>query len=132
MAELEKGPMIVAAHSLGTVVTFKLLRALGQAGRQSQTHLYVTLGSPLGLRAVSSALGLPFMIPDGVTNWLNAVEPDDSVTLGKALDANTFTGGIENILDISSASVISPHDAEGYLKDIRVARRIEQALIQLG
>jgi hypothetical protein len=119
---------VVVAHSLGTVVTFKLMRALAQAGRPVSCPLYVTLGSPLGLRAVSAALGVPFEIPPGVERWVNAVEPRDAVTLGKPLDADTFVDGIENILDISNTQSDGPHDVQGYLSDRRIATKIEMAL----
>jgi hypothetical protein len=46
-------------HSLGTVVTFKLLRQLALEGRPIRVPLYVTLGSPLPLMAVQAASGRP-------------------------------------------------------------------------
>jgi pimeloyl-ACP methyl ester carboxylesterase len=55
---LEAGPCIVVAHSLGTVVAFKLLRAHTQ-----DVPLFVTLGSPLGLTSVQSALKRPRINP---------------------------------------------------------------------
>ena len=121
-------PTVVVAHSLGTVVTFKLMRALAQAGRPMKCPLYVTLGSPLALRAVSAALGVPFVVPPGVDMWVNAVDPSDAVTLGKPLDASTFADHIENIMDLQNVSANSSHDVEGYLKERRVAAKVEMAL----
>lgn len=120
-------PTVVVAHSLGTVVTFRLMRAMAQAGKPMDCPLYVTLGSPLAVRAVSAALGAPFEIPQGVSRWINAVEPNDLVTLGKELDASNFTGGIEP-LEIKNKKTDSPHDVEGYLADLRIASSIEMAL----
>lgn len=128
MPLLETGPTVIVSHSLGTVVSFKLLRALAQVGRPLNCPLYVTLGSPMGLQAVSAALGVPFQIPPGVARWVNAVEPGDKVTLGKALDASTFCSGIENIMDIDNDSGGSLHDVRGYLSDRRIAARVEMAL----
>lgn len=128
MPELEAGPAVVVAHSLGTVVCFKLMRALAQAGRPVACPLFITLGSPLALRAVGQALGAPFLVPVGVARWVNAVEPGDAVTLGKPLDGQTFCPGIENIMDVANRSTDSPHDVRGYLEDRRIAARIEMAL----
>ena len=128
LPHLEAGPAVVVAHSLGTVVTFKLMRALAQAGRSVTCPLYVTLGSPLAVSAVSAALGVPFEIPTGVAKWINAVEPNDNVTLGKPLDRTTFCSGIQNIMDVANAVSDSAHDAEGYLGDGRIASLIESAL----
>lgn len=125
---LQAGPVVVVAHSLGTVVCFKLLRAMAQAGRPLYCPLFVTLGSPLALRSVAAALGTPFQVPPGVGRWVNAVDKDDSVTLGKPLDASTFCAGIENIMDIENPPDDSPHDVLGYLRHRKVAATVEMAL----
>ncbi|MDR6859879.1 hypothetical protein [Variovorax guangxiensis] len=129
MPALEKGPAVIVAHSLGTVIAFKLLRALAQAGRPVTCPLLVTMGSPIGLSTVSAALGVPFHIPPGVGHWVNAIEPNDGVTLGKPLDASTFCAGIQNIADIANSTTDNPHDAQGYLRDSRIAQMVEAALL---
>ena len=123
---LDGGPAIVVAHSLGTVVAFKLLRELATAGRPVQVPLLVTLGSPLSLRTVRAALGPPLRVPDGVGRWLNAVDPNDFIALGRSLDASNFCDGIENITDIAHVGG-DAHALEGYLSDPRVAGAIASA-----
>jgi hypothetical protein len=124
---LTDGPTIIVSHSLGTVVTFRLLREL--VSKPPVEHpLYVTLGSPLALRAVSALIGVPFLIPSGIGKWINALDPDDSVTLGKPLDLTTFCDGICNYVDIDNTSESGPHAAEGYLKDRRVADAVASSL----
>lgn len=117
---LDAGPAVVVAHSLGTVVTFKLLRQLALEKRPIRVPLLVTLGSPLPLMAVQAALGPAFVIPSGVGRWLNAVNPDDLIALGRGLDASDFTTGIENLLDIHNVPG-NPHSIKGYIGDKRVA-----------
>lgn len=95
-------PAVIIAHSLGTVVAFKILRQLALERRAVHVPLFVTLGSPLGLKAVKAALGPKFSRPPGVERWLNAVDSDDFVTLGKGLDARTFSADIENFTDIEN------------------------------
>ncbi|MGY4454957.1 hypothetical protein ACVWZR_009617 [Bradyrhizobium sp. i1.3.1] len=63
---LDAGPTVVVSHSLGTVVTFKLLRQLALEERPLRVPLYVTLGSPLPLMAVQAALGPAFLVPPGI------------------------------------------------------------------
>jgi pimeloyl-ACP methyl ester carboxylesterase len=120
---LDAGPAVIVGHSLGTVVTFKLLRQLGLEGRPIRVPLYVTLGSPLPLMAVQAALGPAFVIPSGVDRWLNAVDPDDLIALGRGLDATNFTAGIENLLDIRNVPG-DPHSIKGYIGDKRVGQAI--------
>jgi hypothetical protein len=120
---LDAGPAVVVGHSLGTVVTFKLLRQLALEGRPIRVPLYVTLGSPLPLMAVQAALGPAFVIPSGVDRWLNAVDPDDLIALGRGLAATNFTAGIENLLDIRNVPG-DPHSIKGYIGDKRVGQAI--------
>jgi hypothetical protein len=47
-------PVIVVAHSLGTVVTYRILASASSAHRD--VPLFVTLGSPLGVRMFKSIL----------------------------------------------------------------------------
>jgi hypothetical protein len=120
---LDAGPAVVVGHSLGTVVTFKLLRQLALERRPVQVPLYVTLGSPLPLMAVQAALGPAFVIPSGVDRWVNAVDPDDLIALGRGLDAANFTAGIHNLLDIRNVHG-DPHSIKGYIGDKRIGKAI--------
>jgi pimeloyl-ACP methyl ester carboxylesterase len=120
---LDAGPAVVVGHSLGTVVTFKLLRQLALEGRPLRVPLYVTLGSPLPLMAVQAALGPAFLIPSGVDHWLNAVDPDDLIALGRGLDPTNFAAGIKNLVDIRNVPG-NPHSIQGYIGDKRVSEAI--------
>lgn len=119
---LAEGPCIVVGHSLGTVVSFKLLRELGQT-----VPLYMTLGSPLAITSVQTALRKPRRVPAGVSRWFNALDPDDFVTLGRPLTAETFAAGIENRTDIENGD--DAHAIGGYLRDPVVSRMIADAVI---
>jgi pimeloyl-ACP methyl ester carboxylesterase len=119
---LEKRPCVIVGHSLGTIVTFKLLReeAAGAA-------FYVTLGSPLAVRAVMNAIGPVFARPDGVSSWLNGLDLDDAVTIGRSLTDETFGPGIVNINDIDNGND-DPHDIRMYLSDRRIAEALVHAV----
>jgi pimeloyl-ACP methyl ester carboxylesterase len=114
-------PQIIVAHSLGTVVTFDLLRK-----QPTDTRLYVTLGSPLPLASVRGKLGRPLTVPKGVGRWLNAIDRSDFVGLGAGLAPPTYGEGIENLTDIKNG--FNAHAIAGYLGDQRVARAIVAAM----
>jgi len=117
---LAAGPCVVVAHSLGTVVTFKLLRELKQT-----VPLFVTLGSPLAIQSVQSALRKPRRVPEGVVRWFNGLDVDDFITLGRPLTVETFAPGIENRSEIDNGS--DAHSIVGYLHDEVVSKMIADA-----
>jgi hypothetical protein len=120
--EISKGPCIVVAHSLGTIVTFKLLRKL----RHSVPYL-ITIGSPLAIQAVQNPLGTPFGRQPAVAKWLNALDPSDFVTIGKPLTSTNFGSGIDNIVDVNNGTD-DPHDVCMYLRDKHVASTLVAAV----
>jgi len=123
---LEGEPCVVVGHSLGSVVGYSLLVELGDT---VDVPLYVTVGSPLGLKEIQARLeeyhALEF--PRGVSVWFNASDEKDVVALYSALDSGTFLSGIENYPDVNNSGR-DPHDIVGYLADPVVAARISSAL----
>jgi hypothetical protein len=113
----------VVGHSLGSVVTYGLLR---EHARRS-IPLYLTLGSPLAVKAVKNAIGPPFERPANVKFWLNGLDPDDAVTIGRGLKTTTFGPNIENIDDIENGA--EPHDIRMYLRDARVAKALLKSVV---
>jgi hypothetical protein len=108
---------VIVSHSLGSVVGFKLLRELGL-----KVPLFTTLGSPLALEAIKSALKRPRAVPSGVNRWYNGLDVDDLVTLGKPLSAENFASGIVNNSDIDNGE--DAHAIRGYLRDTAVRQEI--------
>jgi len=82
-----EGPCIVVAHSLGTVVTFKLMREAKQT-----VPFYLTMGCPLAIKAVQKPLKIPYGKRPETAEWLNAYDRDDFVTIGRPLNGNFGTG----------------------------------------
>ena len=124
---LDAGPMVLVTHSLGTVVSFKLLRRLATSGTPVQVPLYVTLGSPLTLATVQRALGPSFATPTGIRRWINARDPDDLISLNRGLGAPLFSTSIENIADFENPGA-DAHAIPGYLAHPPVANAIAAAL----
>ncbi|UOG77655.1 hypothetical protein MTX78_24920 (plasmid) [Hymenobacter tibetensis] len=118
-------PCVVLAHSLGTVVAYDILR---ERGASPQYPGLVTVGSPLGIRAIQRQLATPLVSPPGVAHWFNAYDNHDVVAL-LPLDARYFnvTPAIENKSDVLNHTE-DRHGIMGYLTDPVVARRIVEAL----
>jgi pimeloyl-ACP methyl ester carboxylesterase len=122
-ADIVPEPMVVVAHSLGTVVAYNVLR---NDPRALQVRKLVTIGSPLAIRAVRRNL-VPLKSPK-TEAWFNAFDPRDIVALNP-LDATNFqvVPAIENKGDVDNFTD-NRHGIAGYLSDTVVARQIYQAL----
>jgi hypothetical protein len=123
-AQLTDEPTIVIGHSLGTVVAYEVLRA--HAG--NAVPRLVTVGSPLGIRAIRRRLATPLTMPGGVGNWYNAFDQRDVVALYQ-LDADNFgiTPPIDNYALVKNHTD-NRHGIDGYLDDGDVAKHIAAAL----
>ncbi|GKS65430.1 hypothetical protein YTPLAS72_27340 [Nitrospira sp.] len=121
-------PTVVVSHSLGTVVSYKLLRQEGT--REGwKVPLYVTLGSPLAVAPIKKRLA-PNKHPECVGTWFNAMDERDTIAL-HPLDEHHFpiTPAITNKRDIQNHTE-NRHGIVGYLTDQSVARQIYHALIE--
>lgn len=123
-AALTEEPTIVVSHSLGTVVSYSVLRT---DRRALQVPLLVTLGSPLAVRSVRDQFR-PLGFPQPVGRWYNAFDTRDVVSL-YPLDANNFPVAkpIENNPGVRNPTD-NRHGVTGYLDDAEVVRRILGAL----
>ena len=72
-------PFVVVSHSLGTIITYDVLRE--HASRSWQVPLLVTVGSPLGVKEIQDLVVSPLEVPAGVGAWLNASDARDVVAL---------------------------------------------------
>ena len=118
---------VVVGHSLGTVVSYRLLRDEGQAAGW-KVPVYITVGSPLAVTKIKESLK-PIKHPDCVGKWFNAMDPDDFVAL-YPLDKKHFgiNPAIENKTDVKNQTD-NQHGIKGYLNDKEIAKRIHDALV---
>lgn len=114
---------IVIGHSLGSVVTYSVLREL-----ETKTALYLTLGSPLSLLTIRRKLGPPKVIPKGVELWANGIDPSDPVGLGNDLANTKFVKGIQPIKGINNGFGLKAHSIHGYLSNTDVAQHVVSAI----
>jgi hypothetical protein len=123
-AKLTNEPTVVVGHSLGTVVAYDVLRE--HAG--NQVPCYISVGSPLGIRAIRRRLKSPLTMPEGVKDWYNAFDERDVVAL-YALDDQNFkiTPAIRNFNNVKNKTD-NRHGIAGYLDDKSVAGEIIRSL----
>lgn len=121
---LNETPCVVIGHSLGSVVAYNVLR---NDRRPLNVRAYVTVGSPLAIRAVRDRFR-PIGFPTLAKTWYNAFDPKDVVSL-YPLDAANFpvTPAIENFGGVNNATD-NRHGIVGYLDDADVARHVLDAL----
>ena len=120
-------PAIIVSHSLGTIVSYALLREFARNGRPRQSPLWLTLGSPLGIDAIRKGFTKPRVRPADVARWVNGADPEDFVALRPALAATDYGPDIENISDIENGAE-NPHSIVAYLDDERIAKFIADAI----
>lgn len=120
---LPDGPSVVVGHSLGSVVTYNVLR---DEPRDRVVYRYVTVGSPLGLQTIKDHLSKAIAMPDCVRGWHNAYDEADVVAL-KPLDERHFnvTPSILNKNNVRNHTK-NHHGIIGYLDDPVVAKWIAE------
>lgn len=126
-------PTVVVGHSFGAVIAYHVLRTNAQA-QGWRVPLFLTLGSPLAWRAVSTALGrlATRRMPAPVQTWVNGRDPQDAVAIGGDLLGAFLQAGSQQADVVEDHSIENPDDArhaiEYYLADPSVARHIAAAL----
>ena len=123
-SKLSEEPTVIVAHSLGTVVAYNILTT---DKRNLQVPTFVTLGCPLGVRAIRERL-TPLHYPQAVKSWFNAFDTRDVVAL-YPLDATNFpiTPPVENDASVRNGTN-NRHGIDGYLNDKTVATRVFQGM----
>ena len=124
------GPYMVIAHSLGSVITYDVLRDLDDG---TPIPYFFTLGSPLGIDEVQDHLKKPLRIPQLIDVWKNYADLLDPVAFDKRL-ANEFApkGKIDDTLVVNCDSLrlrgFNPHSSTGYLATYEVRRDAQTIL----
>lgn len=115
---------VVVSHSLGTIISYVLLRQMPDAPK---IPLFVTLGSPLGIRIVRDRISPPYITPPIASKWLNGSDRQDFVALHPELTQATF-GKITVVNTILDNGYEDAHSIEKYLAQPAIALAIGQAL----
>jgi len=121
---LNEEPTVIVGHSLGSVVAFSVLRS---DRRSLSVPLFLTLGCPLGIRAIRDQFR-PLLYPLPVKEWFNAFDTHDIVAL-HPLDRTNFPVTPE-IVNYSAVRNLTGnrHGIIGYLDDPQVVQRLLDAV----
>jgi hypothetical protein len=128
---LDDSPAIVIAHSLGSVVAYEALHETATA-----VPLWITLGSPLGMRAVvlPRLRPTPPTTPETVERWLNYWDRDDVIVprpnLANFFASNEALVGPESRLVRSKGAWV--HSVHKYLAQPDVCEPLAETLISMG
>lgn len=118
------GPFIVIAHSQGSMIAYDALSSL-KPGDGIEIDLFVTIGSPLGLKEVQDQLKVftqqkkGLAVPAVVKRWINVADPLDPVCADKRLSSDyAATNGVavEDRVQWNADSPRDPHSGSGYLR----------------
>jgi hypothetical protein len=110
------GPLLVIAHSLGTIVTYDVLAGGDIPSRDVRL---VTLGCPLGIEDVQVRLvgggARPISVPAPITRWHNFASTRDPVALSKRLATDFGRISItDKTVNLAGVQVME-HDLDKYL-----------------
>lgn len=112
-------PFVVVGHSLGSVIAYELLRRFKK--EDCDVALFVTIGSPLGLKEIQDHLGQsgPLAAPECVRRWVNFADIDDPVAIDSTL-ADEFGANSSGVVVVDSIvgnteRDRNPHSGTGYL-----------------
>jgi pimeloyl-ACP methyl ester carboxylesterase len=120
-------PAVVIAHSLGSIVSFEMLHDYSHA-----VPLWVTLGSPLAMRAVvwPKVWPRPPATPDTVMCWLNFWDRDDIIVTRPILESDIAanTSGVVPKSTRVDSDGVWVHAATKYLAKADVAGPVIEAI----
>jgi len=116
-------PAIIIAHSLGTIVGYRMLLELQEEGKLESIPLFLTMGSPLSLKLIKTHLGLEPKPLEKVSSWVNLTDKEDFVALGNKLDGKYFKMSIENDLSLDNG-YDDPHSLEKYISSEPACRKM--------
>jgi len=127
-AAREGRPVILVAHSFGSLVAYSYLRG-NRVRTQASTpvvHRFVTLGSMLGIPELQQLLvgrAGPLGVPPNVRSWVNVRHTADpfALPLADPRSERSPTGVREVVIRAAAAD---PHDIRTYLRDPAGARAI--------
>ena len=136
--------LMLIAHSMGSIISYDVLRDLGRRDRAFQVPHFVTIGSPLGMPHVKANIykersytRVPVRTPTVVTEkWVNYADRRDPVAIDVHLrdDFGTNDAGIQVEDDLVINDYVSPldernsHKSYGYLRTPELSEHIRDFL----
>ena len=136
--------IMLIAHSMGTIISYDVLRNLGHPDTGFRLAHFVTIGSPLGITSVKARIhsdrhyaDVPVRTPSVITErWVNYADPADIVAVDPTLkgDYDPNDAGIQVKDDLiynsyrDSKKDRKPHKSFGYLRTPELSDHIKDFL----
>ena len=119
--------ILLIAHSMGSIVAYDVLRALGEQDVGARVAHFVTIGAPLGLPHVLNRIreeGRMIRTPSAVGRWTNQADKRDPVALDSHIagDFRPNASGVQVADDLVSNGYLgrtgkaNHHKSYGYLR----------------
>ena len=129
------GPFVIVGHSQGSMIAYDVLSEMSRKRDAPDVALFVTVGSPLGIREVQDQLEQltnqkRLRVPSCVRAWLNVADPLDPVAIDKRLKSDFAAHKgvtIDDDLEWNPDSPRHPHSGTGYLNTKPVQRAVKGA-----
>jgi len=129
-AAFDDTPCVVVGHSLGSIVTYLVLKN----NPNYNVKKYITIGSPLGMASLAKHLEPALVMPecirgDAPDRWYNIYDERDFIAL-HPLDNQYFNNGFDiiNSTDVDNHTD-NRHGIAGYLDDKGIAKAIYDAMM---
>ncbi|HJE24532.1 MAG TPA: hypothetical protein K8W01_12820 [Methylorubrum populi] len=135
LAQHEGRPLLLAAHSMGSLIAYDVLRLLERQGNLPVIAHFVSMGAPLGLAEIKRRLASEhgdLRVPEAVARWSNLGDREDLATVGTTL-AEAYAPNRAGI-GVIDCPVINayrrprggknPHKSYGYLRTPEFSRAV--------
>ena len=132
-ARATRHPIVVVAHSLGTLITYSVLHARDVAAARDSMRInaFIALGSQLGISEVmQSLIGLsnpPFPYPSGIQAWTFIRGENDWLAPTSPSGRFEKSNGRSIVVLTTNTMPGDQHSIVGYLKNVDTAREIMRA-----
>jgi hypothetical protein len=138
-AQETRRPIMLIAHSMGSMVAYDVLRTSSRTLPGLRISHFVTLGSPLGLTGVIEMVTAPARVPECVARWSNFADPRDYAARWDTRLSNDYRANRAGVT-VSDRLVINgyvtpsgkpnPHKIYGYLRTPEVSELIASFLTE--
>jgi hypothetical protein len=131
LAEVDGGPHVVVAHSLGSVIAYDCLKRVADT---KKVDMLITLGTPLGLSEVQDKLKPEWSKDDGypgeLPRWVNVVDRLDPVCAADPLITNDYRRAKQSIVvdEVVANGGVMRHPSGKYFRQPVVQAAVRQGL----
>ena len=131
-ADREGRPVILVAHSFGSLLSYGYLRSLssGDASR-FEIRRFITIGSLLGAPGARELLlgdtATTAVVPPAVRAWTNIVDVRDALAYSIAFGSDADSARVQNLTTTSGGAGADAHDVLRYLRDPVTVRSVAGA-----